>query len=167
MHVPPGADYYKTAKLADSKRHIDTTSAIMMWKTAYQTGFLQTVAKYPGVITMTLAGHTHLDEYRILPSSEVVEIAPAISTRNGNDPAFKVLTVARDTLKSSDYVSLNYDLPAKPVQFTTYYQFFNQLWSAGAVERFINRTFPLLRTDRANKALYRDIIIPETTPLIP
>ena len=155
MHVPPGADNYKTAKLADSKGHIDTTSATMMWKTAYQTGFLQTVAKYPGVITMTLAGHTHLDEYRILPSSEVVEIAPAISTRNGNDPAFKVLTVARDTLKTSDYVSLNYDLTAKPVQFTTYYLFSTSYGLQGLLNDSLTELFPLMRTDRTKQALYR------------
>lgn len=155
MHVPPGADNYKTAKLADSKGHIDTTSAIMMWKPTYQTGFLQTVAKYPGVITMTLAGHTHLDEYRILPSSEVVEIAPAISTRNGNDPAFKVLTVARDTLKSSDYVSLNYNLAAKPLQFTTYYRFSTAYSLQGLLNDSLTQLFPAFYTDSAKQALYR------------
>jgi len=155
MHVPPGADYYRTAKLADSKGHIDASSAIMMWKTAYQTGFLQTVAKYPGVIAMTLAGHTHMDEYRILPSSEVVAIAPAISTRSGNDPAFKVLTVARDTLKSSDYLSLNYDLTAKPLQFTTYYRFSTAYSVQGLLNDSLTQLFPVFYTNSAKQALYR------------
>jgi len=155
MHVPPGADYYKTAKLADSKGHIDTTSATMMWKTAYQTGFLQTVAKYPGVIAITLAGHTHLDEYRILPSSEVVEVTPALSTRNGNDPAYKIVTFASDTLKSTDYVSIRYDLTTKPVQFTPYYTFSTAYLLQGFLNDSLTQLFPVFKTNNQKQTLYR------------
>jgi len=155
MHVPPGADYYKTAKLADSKGQIDTARATMMWKPTYQTGFLQTVAKYPGVIAMTLAGHTHLDEYRILPSSEVVEITPALSTRNGNNPAYKIVTFASDTLKSTDYVSIHYDLTTKPVQFTNYYTFSTAYAVQGLLNDSLTQLFPAFKTNNKKQTLYR------------
>ncbi len=155
LHVPPGADIYTTAKSADANGHITATSATMMWKAAYQTSFLGIVAKYPGVISMTLAGHTHMDEYRILPSSEVIEIIPSISTRSGNDPAFKVLAVTGDALASGDYVSLNYDLAAKPLQFTNYYTFSMAFAAQGLLNDSLKQLFPLLYTNNAQQALYR------------
>ncbi|MFA6054821.1 MAG: metallophosphoesterase [Thermodesulfovibrionales bacterium] len=153
MHVPPGADKYSTAQSVDSNGHI--TSATMMWNQDYQTSFLQILSKYPGVITLTLAAHTHMDEYRILSSSDVLEITPSIAPYFGNNPAFKVFTFSHDTFKPTDYSSLNYDLATNPGQFNSYYTFSTAYSVRGLLNDSLAQLFPILVTSSAKQALYR------------
>ncbi|MBF0551394.1 MAG: hypothetical protein HQK60_12765 [Deltaproteobacteria bacterium] len=153
MHVPPGADIGSTAKLVDNNGHL--TSATMMWKPAYQTGFLQILAKYPGIISLMLAGHTHMDEYRILPTSDVLEITPGISPVFGNNPAFKVFTFSYDNFQPTDYYTLNYDLATMPGQFNSYYTFSTAYAMPGLLNTSLTQLFPALVTNSAKQALYR------------
>jgi hypothetical protein len=153
MHIPPGADIYSTAQHADSNGHI--TSATMMWKAEYQASFLQILAKYPGIIALTLAGHTHMDEYRIQSSSAVIEITPSISPRSGNDPAFRVFTFSHDTFKATDYQTLNYDLATDPEQFNSFYTFSTAYAMQGLLADSLAQLFPALVTDKIKQALYR------------
>lgn len=153
MHVPPGADIYSTARQVDSNGHL--ASARMMWNQDYQASFLQILSKYPGVVTLTLAGHTHMDEYRIMLSSDVLDITPGISPRSGNDPAFKVFTFSRDTWKPTDYRSINYDLAAMPGQFNHYYAFWSAYWMQGFLDDSLTQLFPALATNNAKQTRYR------------
>jgi hypothetical protein len=74
---------------------------------------------------MTLGAHTHMDEYRILSPSVVLDEVPAITPCFGENPAFKVFTLAQNTFTPTDYSSLNYDLAKVPLpaQFNNYYTF--------------------------------------------
>ena len=123
MHVPPGADIGTTAGNIDGNGHISNATTTMMWNQDYQSRFLLILLRYPGVITQTLAAHTHMDEYRIMSTDNVIDIAPGITPYFGNDPAFKIFTFSRDTFKAVDYTSLNYDLATTPAQFNSYYTF--------------------------------------------
>ncbi len=152
MHAPPGGVPSATAALLNNGK---ISSAAMMWYPPYQTRFLQIISNYPGLISMTLAGHTHMDEYRILPSSEAVEITPAITPWFGNDPAFKVFTISGYTLKPSDFSSLNYDLATNPAQFNTYYTFSKAYSMQGPLDASLAQLTPALVTDQAKQALYR------------
>jgi len=153
MHVPPGADKYSTAQSIDANGHI--TTATMMWNQDYQTHFLQILSKYPDTITLTLAAHTHMDEYRILPSSDVLEITPAIAPYFGNNPAFRVFTFSHDTYKPVDYRSLNYDLATNPEQFDSYYTFSAAYSMQGLLNNSLAQLYPALLTDNAKQTLYR------------
>jgi sphingomyelin phosphodiesterase acid-like 3 len=155
MHAPPGADIGTTAKPAnvDSNGHI--ASATMMWNPDYQASFLQILSKYPGITTLMLAGHTHMDEYRILPSSDVVEITPAIAPYFGNNPAYKVFTFSGDTFKPADYSSLNYDLATNPGQFNSYYTFSTAYSMQGLLNASLMQLTPSLVTNDAKQSLYR------------
>ncbi|BDV42150.1 hypothetical protein GURASL_10730 [Geotalea uraniireducens] len=155
MHAPPGADIGTTAKPAnvDANGHIAT--ATMMWVSEYQTRFLQIVANYPGSISLTLAGHTHMDEYRVLPSSDTVEITPAIAPYFGNNPAFKRFAISGATLKPLDYSALNYDLATAPAQFSAYYTFSAAYALPGPLDTALARLTPALVTNSAQQALYR------------
>lgn len=158
MHLPPGVNIYEAGKTADGNGHIDPASTTMMeksWIADYQTSFLQTVAKYPGVIVLTLAGHTHMDEYRILPTSEVVEVIPSISPRSGNNPAFRIVTFSSDSLKSTDYRTLNYDLATTPGQFNSYYTFSKGYFAQGLLDNSLTQLFPTLLTNDTKQASYR------------
>lgn len=155
MHAPPGADLGTTAQPAnlDADGHIST--ATMMWVAQYQTRFLQIVANYPGVISLTLAGHTHMDEYRVLPSSDTVEITPAIAPYFGNNPAFKVFTISGRTLEPIDYSSFNCDLAAASSTFSRYYTFSAAYSLNGDLDASLARLTPALVTSGPDQALYR------------
>jgi len=152
MHIPPGADINTTAGQLDSNGHL--AGAAMMWNQDYQTRFLQNFSKYPGLITLTLAAHTHMDEYRIVSPSDVLEITPAISPVFGNNPAFRVFTFEQDTVKPTDYLSLNYDLATTPGQFDSYYTFSAAYSAQGPLDHSLEKLFPALVTNKEKQALY-------------
>ncbi len=155
LHTPPGADIYKTSGTADSNGHITTPT--MMWKPEYQTSFLQIFAKYSDVIAMSLAGHTHMDEYRIMSSSAVLDITPSISPRSGNDPAYRVFTFFSDTYIATDFQSINYNLAAKPVQFNAYYTFSSAYSVQGLLNDSLALLFPALNTNNPKQLVYRGL----------
>ena len=153
MHAPPGADEGTTAQSVQANGQI--ASATMMWEENYQATFMQVLSKYPGVIAMTLAGHTHMDEYRIMSAGHVVEITPGISPCFKNDPAYKIYRLDRTTLEPTDYSSLNYDLAKTPAQFNSYYTYSDAYAPTGSLESSLERLFPKLVADAASQALYR------------
>lgn len=143
MHVPPGANTIETASTIVSGQPV--TGSMMMYQ-SYQTSFLQILAKYPGLITMTLAAHTHMDEYRILSPSIVLDEVPAISPCFGENPAFKIFTLTGNTLTPNDYSSLNYDLSKVPLpaQFNSYYTFSAAYSLQGSLGASLLRLYPQL-----------------------
>jgi len=151
MHVPTGVNVRKTAEHVDQSGHI--TEAKMMWQAAYQESFLQTLSSYSDIVTMILAGHTHMDEYK-LPNG-FLEITPAISPVDGNNPAFKIFTFSSDSFQPSDYVAWNYDLASKPAQFTNYYTFSTQYSETGILDTFLSQLYSLFSSNADDKGYYR------------
>ncbi len=153
MHVPPGADIYTTAT-TDFKSG-QTTTATMMWEPAYQATFLQTVSKYPGLIAMTLAAHTHMDEFRIYSPGNVLMITPSITPYFGNNPGFRIYSIAKDTLKPVDYISFNYELASNPQKFNMYYTFSTAYAMQGPLDSSLIQLSSELATNKEKQALYR------------
>jgi len=153
MHVPPGADEGTTAKSVQANGQI--AKATMMWEPNYQTTFMQVLAKYPGVIAMTLAGHTHMDEYRVMSAGNVLDIVPGISPCFGNDPAFKIFELNRNTLAPADYSSFNCDLSKLQSQFNVYYRYSEEYASSGSLGSSLEQLNPKLVTSSALQARYR------------
>lgn len=153
MHEPPGANILSTFQKVDAGGHIAT--ATMMWNQDNQTSFLQILSKYPGVISMTLGGHTHMDEYRILSPSTIIELTPSISPRSTNNAAFRIFTFSSSTFKAIDYRTLYYDISADPEQFNNYYTFSTAYAMQGLLDASLAQLFPALVTDNAKQALYR------------
>jgi hypothetical protein len=106
------------------------------------------------VITFTLGGHTHRDEFRVLSPDQVLDIAPSISPYFGNDPAFEIFAFTQGTFVPMDYQSLNYDLAAAPAQFNPYYTFSSAYSMQGFLGSSLEQLYPALRTDSAKQALY-------------
>jgi sphingomyelin phosphodiesterase acid-like 3 len=153
MHAPPGADEGTTAGNITSAGHL--SAATMMWEPNYQSSFMRILQKYPGVIAMTLAGHTHMDEYRIVLPNTLLEITPAISPVFTNDPAYKVFTLDRQTLAPSDFRSISCDLSKTPAQFSDYYTFSKAYFMSGSLPVFLTGMLPQLVTNSQLQALYR------------
>jgi hypothetical protein len=128
MHVPPGVNTTGTAQnaakgVAPNPKTDD--EAVMMWQAQYQAEFMLILAKYPGLIAMGITGHTHMDEFRVLPTGDVFFGIPGISPVFGNNPAFKIFTIAQPAQMPMDYQSINYNLAASPApaQFSSLYAF--------------------------------------------
>jgi hypothetical protein len=154
MHAPPGADEGTTATSVQGNGHI--ANATMMWEANYQAEFMRVLRKYSGVITLTLAGHTHMDEYRIISADNVVDIIPGISPVFGNDPAYKVFRLNGSTFAPADYNSLNYDLATLPAQFNGYYTYSQAFPVAGSLAKSHRELFPRLAVDPKLQVLYRE-----------
>ncbi|MFZ4539907.1 metallophosphoesterase [Propionivibrio sp.] len=156
MHIPPGAVLGTTATTAGnvaSNGHI--TSATMMWQPGLYEKFILVLAKYPGLVALTLGAHTHMSEYRILSADIVLEITPSITPKFGNNPAFKIFTISSDTLRPTDYRIMNYDLASMPVQFNSYYKFSVAYSMQGFLDVSLYNLFPELHTNNVKQSIYR------------
>jgi sphingomyelin phosphodiesterase acid-like 3 len=153
-HLPPGADEATTAQSISGGR---ISNATMLWDTTkeYQTSFLNILANYPGLVTFILGAHTHNDEYRILSTGQVLDIAGGISPLFGNNPAFKVYTFDGTALNATDYISFNLDPSAASPQFNDYYTFSTAYGLRGSLNNSLTQLYPLLKTNSAKQSFYR------------
>jgi hypothetical protein len=111
-HIPNGIDVNKTIDNTNANQQLATT---MFWQDAdqahYNDEFRNILNQYPDVITSVISTHIHMDAYQLLThNGNMVTLntfIPAISPRDGNNPAFKVY----------QYETGNLDL----LNFQTYY----------------------------------------------
>ncbi len=152
-HIPLGANISSNRKLINGSGHLD--DAKMMWVDDYQARFLNILSAYPNTIAMIFTGHTHMDEFRLLPVSALV-VSPSISPVDGNNPAYRIFSFAENSFSITDYVSFSYDLSKSSGQFDSYYDFsasyiLNNIFLNSSLEEL----FPLLKTDPCRQELYR------------
>jgi len=150
MHVPPGAYLGGTN---DNTGHL--TSVAMMWYDDYQDSFLQILAKYPGLVSFLTAGHTHMDEYRIVSAEHVVDVTPGISPVFANDPAYKLFTFDSATFSPVDYQSIKCALAASPSAFTSNYTFTTAYALPSCSTASMVKLFPQLASNSAFQAFFR------------
>src|SRR5215831_2135787 len=109
LHIPPGIDVFDTI---ESGSQCPTPQ--MFLKTPYAEQYLRLVDRYRAVIVGTFAGHTHMDDFRVLQSQAkrsagYIHISPSISPIFGNNPAFEV--VSFDSKHGiTDYTAYNLQL---------------------------------------------------------
>ena len=158
MHVPPGPDVYGTVSA-----YMDGTGRIsdagMLWKEEYQERFLEIIRPYSDTIEACFAGHTHMDEYRILyyedgAASETILISPSISPQFGNNPGFKVFTVSTSDWELQDYRSMVYPFDVADPAFETYYAFSSAYGLSGPLGQALNQLVPELVSDEVRRGNY-------------
>lgn len=92
MHIPPG---------------IDGFSGGDQWQDRFETDFENTLTTASHTILGAFAGHSHMDEFRVLSNQAgpylAVRIAPAVTTKNGNAPSFTVTDYDTKTGAMTDY----------------------------------------------------------------
>jgi hypothetical protein len=101
MHIPPGIDSYKSAHAGAGK------AATEFWQSQFFTQFLDLMKTYGSTVQIALAGHTHMDDFRVLSpdgsaSPIAFRITPAISPIFGNNPGFSVLQYQVSTGEVTD-----------------------------------------------------------------
>ncbi|MBV9034771.1 MAG: metallophosphoesterase [Acidobacteriaceae bacterium] len=91
-HIPPGIDGFATTRHADM--------AVPFWKAQYAEEFDRLLSRYHETIAVNLAGHTHMDDFRLLAAStpyrSLVLITPGLSPNVNQNPAFRVVQFQRN-----------------------------------------------------------------------
>lgn len=154
-HIPTGANIHSNMGRIDSNGQLG--DAKMLWDPTFQERFLSILSTYSETVTMVFTGHTHMDEYRLPIGS--LEVTPAISPIDGNNPAFKIFNYYKNSFKVSDYKVMNYDLATAPDSFENYYTFssvYETLGISGTLDVVLETIFPFLATDASKQASYKN-----------
>ncbi|MCW3051400.1 MAG: hypothetical protein JWN14_570 [Chthonomonadales bacterium] len=119
MHIPPGMDAFVSAKNKKPQ---------LMWKEVYEDAFLALIAQYRDTITVSFAGHTHMDDFRVLPDAGAmplfpIRVSPAVSPLFHNNPAFSVFTYRADLGDIHDITTFFVPLSDKRPTWKTEYKF--------------------------------------------
>lgn len=109
MHIPPGIDSYQSARAGKDKPPTE------FWQNWYFTQFTELMQRYGSIVQIALAGHTHMDDFRVLSpagctSPVAFRVTPAISPIFGNNPAFSILQYQVTTGEISDIATYYLDL---------------------------------------------------------
>jgi sphingomyelin phosphodiesterase acid-like 3 len=108
MHIPPGIDAFASG----SRGH--DQPPIQFWQDRYFKQFLELMRKHGDIVQIALAGHTHMDDFRVLDTGKasplVFRITPSISPDHGNNPAFSVLNYNADSGDVSDIATFYLNL---------------------------------------------------------
>jgi hypothetical protein len=87
-HIPPGIDGYATLRQGACPG-----TMIPMWDQAYAGPFLALLKRYADTVAASFAGHTHMDDFRLIGDAEgrygFALITPAVSPIFGQNPAFR------------------------------------------------------------------------------
>jgi sphingomyelin phosphodiesterase acid-like 3 len=153
-HIPPGIDAFNTA--------VGTSGnpVVSLWQAGYLKNFLALLDQYRDTIIFTLAGHTHMDDFRLTRDaktsrSSFLIVTPAISPIFENNPGLQVLSYDRKTLSVLDYTTHRLDLAAAPAQHWKEEYRFSQAYRLSPVTGSTLETlFRSLRKDAHTRAMY-------------
>ncbi len=93
-HIPPGIDGYATWRKGACPNKI-----IPMWQDRYARPFADLLRRFAGTIAASFAGHTHMDDFRLIGDGQrhfgFALITPALSPIFGQNPAFRTVDFDR------------------------------------------------------------------------
>jgi hypothetical protein len=133
FHIPPGMDGFSTIrqylsllKSGQPPAEICPKSLVPMWKPEWTAKFSELLEQYAGTIALSLAGHTHTDDFRVM-GKQFVLINASVSPVYNQNPSFRVATLARDGSLSDDSVyylsNLEYASKTTPGEWEREYTF--------------------------------------------
>lgn len=142
-HIPPGINVYSTTSGGAA-----CPAPVLMWKSQYTNRFNALMKRYSSTVTASLAGHTHMDDFRLIDKL-YIHITPAVSPMFSNNSAYESISYSPSTAAMTDYTVYNLTTAWAPeYTFTTAYkQPGLSLESVAAVRNAIN-------SDPSTRALY-------------
>jgi hypothetical protein len=80
------------------------------WQDAYTRRFLALIGRYKDQVRIAFAGHTHMDDFRVIPDAGgapalATRVTPAVTPLFGNNPAFTALLYSRTDASIADYAT--------------------------------------------------------------
>ncbi|MCC6775917.1 MAG: metallophosphoesterase [Hyphomicrobiales bacterium] len=136
FHIPPGADAYATLRHGACP-----TGLTRMWAPGHTQALVQLVERHARTIVAAFAGHTHMDEFRLIGrngrTDGFVVHTPGISPIFGQNPGFHVYTYGRDAqLVDRDTWGVDdlsvADVAGGPAWRRTYR--FSELWQVSTID---------------------------------
>lgn len=105
MHIPPGIDSF-----GSSRNNACPLRVRPFWQDAYARRFLALVTLYKDQLRIGYAGHTHMDDFRVIADASgapllATRMTPALTPLFGNNPAFTVLLYSRTDASVADYAT--------------------------------------------------------------
>jgi len=105
MHIPPGIDSF-----GSSRNNACPLRVRPFWQDAYARRFLALVARYKDQLRVAFAGHTHMDDFRVVADASgtpllATRMTPAVTPLFGNNPAFTVVLYSRTDASVADYAT--------------------------------------------------------------
>jgi hypothetical protein len=91
MHIPPGIDSYSTNR--------NQGTPIEFWRPDLLARFLNLLDRYRSTIQIAIAGHTHMDDFRVACVGEtwlLTKIVPAVSPIFGNNPGYQIFDFEKE-----------------------------------------------------------------------
>jgi len=102
MHIPPGINSFNTVESMKQGGPV-----VSFWQPELSERFLQLIRRHSNTIRAVFAGHTHMDEFLLIPNGTgqplFCKIAPAISPIFGNNPGFQVYHYDRGDGRLENY----------------------------------------------------------------
>ncbi len=97
MHIPTQLDIYGTLKAMMLNMGLQ-----LFWDKKYEKAYVQLMRDYEGTVVFAFAGHTHMDDYRVLSDDQgkpflVTHICPAVSPIRMNNSSFEVMAYDKST----------------------------------------------------------------------
>jgi len=157
LHIPPGANMYGTVHDKEYKS---------FWKDAYNKKFIQLVTAYSSVFTAAYAGHTHMDDFRLVfdrggdPAAPVkaaafIHICPAVSPQFGNNPGFRYIDYAPGTFSVNNYNIYYLDLGIEnPGEWSNEYNFNETYGQTGVNATTMQAVYYALKDDMTKRTRY-------------
>lgn len=106
MHLPPGIDSFETWRAKGAVQPL--------WQPEMSAWFLKLVQRHSKRIQIAFAGHTHMDDFRLVQLGGrpvlLTKIIPGISPIYGNNPGYHLVTYERVSGRILDYESCRYTL---------------------------------------------------------
>jgi hypothetical protein len=169
-HIPPGIDGYATLRQGACPG-----TMIPMWNQAYAGPFLALLRRYADTVTVSFAGHTHMDDFRLIGDAEgrygFALITPGVSPIFGQNPAFRtvVYDAAGGLIDQTTYHLTN--LPQAtaaaggvPPDWRAEYTFTRQ-WSLPRVDLLsLDRLYSLIKDAPAEREQWH-MIFPVSSPV--
>ena len=111
MHVPAGINAFSSVSSIDEGR-----SPVTFWQPALASQFFRLVEQYQDTLQMAFAGHTHMDDFRVIrfkgKATLLSKISPSISPMFRNNPGYQIFHYDRVTGALHRYRT--YALPLTP-----------------------------------------------------
>jgi hypothetical protein len=99
MHIPPGINPHESTPAAP----------VPFWTDAWRDRFLAITAAYAPLLIAGYAGHTHMDDFRILSTAGnpylAIRVTPSVTPLFGNNPSFSVMRYGVADARPTNYVT--------------------------------------------------------------
>lgn len=122
FHIPPGIDVFQTLSSKDCPPAGPSCTSVSMYKPQYEKQLLALLRQHAGIIRMAFAGHTHMNEFRLLsapgePASLPLLQVGSISPIFYNNPSYFDVALEPRTGELRDYTAFVLtDLGARSTQ---------------------------------------------------